>query len=622
VLINLVSIHPSPSPQSIPLACAFLKAYALKSTATITLIDFFNGQDAVACAAKLTEPLPVAVGFSMYIWNRDLICLIAAELRQNHPSVMLFCGGPEVTADPESVISGGIFDFVIVGEGEAPFLSFCHAVATGGNYFEIPGILRAGSTVLQPPAPLADLDSIPSPYLSKTIDINANPGILWQLSRGCSFTCDFCFDSRGIHGVRYFSLERLESELQFFAANAVSQIFVLDSTFNLDPKRAKKILRMIKKIAPDIHFHFEVRNEFIDREMAALFAEIACSLQIGLQSSDREVLRLVGRTFNKADFSAKVGLLNDSGAVFGFDLMYGLPGDTLAGFCRSIDYALSLYPNHLDIFPLAVLPGTRLATRGTALKIEWDRHPPYIVEETESFNKTDMAAAEELATACDVFYTRGKAVAWFNAIVLVLGLKPSEFMQKFADWLVKKRGHATKESDFSEDDIWNVQHHFLRELFESKKNRRYLPLVLDLAQYHHLYAATLLAPFRQSTTDRQLPPDICSCRFTLYPATHIAHFIYDIDELLDCGEPQILWMYEHLKPSGSKAVIYQNGGGVCTESLAPPYILLLEQIRDTVDRDYLSHTGLSRKEAHEFLTFAVQEEIIEFIDVSKEVAFR
>ena len=610
MLINLVSIHHSPSPQSIPLATAFLKAYAFKSPVTITLIDLFIGQDVIASAATVAEAFPEAVGFSMYLWNRDLICLIAAEMRQWHPSIKLFCGGPEVTAAPVSVMQTGLFDFVVVGEGERPFFSLCEALASNGSYLEIPGILHAYSAELQPPAPITDLDSIPSPYLSKLIDTNANTGILWQLSRGCSFTCDFCFDSRGVNGVRYFSLERLESELRFFAANTVAQVFVLDSTFNLDPKRAKKILRMIKQIAPDIHFHFEVRNEFIDREMATLFAEITCSLQIGLQSADENVLKSVGRSFNRADFSVKTGLLNESGAVFGFDLIYGLPGDTLSGFYRSMDYALSLYPNHLDIFPLAVLPGTKLASRAISLNIQCDWNPPYTVLETDNFSKTDMSAAAELANACDTFYTRGKAVAWFNAILRVLNMKPAVFLRKFADWLSAQKGDMVRESDLSDENIWDLQRLFLSEIFGTQKFRRYVPLVLDLAKYHYLYAATLLAPFKPAAVDLCPPVDVCSCRFALNPATRIVHFIYDIDELLDCGEPQIRWMYENLVQSGSQAVIYRHGDAVCTESLALPYIRLLERINENADHDYRSRIGLSNEEVDEFLHFAVKEGII------------
>lgn len=611
MLINLVSIHPYPSPQSIPLASAFLKAYALKSTVSINLIDFFLGQEAATCAATLAEPSPVAAGFSMYVWNRDLCCEIAAELRRSHPAVKLFCGGPEVTADPGSFTTMGIFDFVIVGEGEVPFLSLCQALAAGEDYSEIPGVLLPDSAILPPPPPVTDLDSIPSPYLTGVIDTHANPGILWQLSRGCSFTCDFCFDSRGIHGVRHFSLERVESELRHFAATGVSQIFVLDSTFNLNRERAKKLLRMIRKIAPDIHFHFEVRNEFIDRELAKLFAQIACSLQIGLQSADREVLRLVGRSFDKADFSAKVGLLNESGAVFGFDLIYGLPGDTLDGFRGALDYALSLYPNHLDIFPLAVLPGTRLASRGMSLRMRWATKPPYTLEATDSFSTADMAAAAGLAAACDIFYTRGKAVAWFNAVVAVLGLKPSDLLQKFSVWLINHRGRNSKESDFSDDDIWEMQQLFLRQLFSGKKTGRHLPLVLDLANYHHQYAAVLLAPLPEPRAAPFLTPaNMHGSSFRLAPAARIVHFTYDIEELLECGEPRILWMYEHLRQSGSQAVIYRNDGAVCTESLAAPYMLLLGQIRDGDGRSHVSGTGLTSDETNEFLAFALQEGII------------
>lgn len=610
MLINLVSIHACPSPQSIPLANAFLKAYARESDVSVCLIDFFLGDALAECTEKLIEPQPVAVGFSMYLWNRTFICAIADKLRRKHPDIILFCGGPEVTADAESILNRGIFDFAITGEGEVPFLSLCQALKDGGDYTIIPGVLLPDHDTLPPPPPLPNLDSIPSPYLTGVLDTHAFPGILWQLSRGCSFTCDFCFDARGIHGVRHFSIERLEAELRHFAATGVRQIFVLDSTFNLNPKRAKKLLRMIAKNAPDIHFHFEVRNEFIDREMAHLFARIACSLQIGLQSADPKVLKQVGRTFNKADFTSKVGLLNESGAVFGFDLIYGLPGDTLDGFRSTLDYALSLYPNHLDIFPLAVLPGTRLASRGTVLKLQWDLSPPYILEATETFSPSDMAAAAGLAAACDIFYTRGKAVAWFNAVITLLGLKPSVFMLKFSNWLFELRGSGVKEADFSDEDILNLQHLYLKEILISKKTARFLPLVRDIVNYHYFYASALLDPQTKPVENLHTACNPCSFCFRLASSVRIVHFSYEIEELLDYGEPNFALMYEHLSPSESAAVIYNNGGIVCTESFAAPYIKLLERLRDGDDGLSLSEAGLTHEDADEFFKFALEAGIL------------
>jgi len=610
VLIKLVSVHPYPSVQSIPLANAFLKAYALESPVLISLADFFICDDAAACAAKLAEPLPAAIGFSVYLWNRDLVSKIAAELRRSNSEIKLFCGGPEVTADPEPFINDGIFDFAIIGEGEVPFFKLCQAITSDLDYSRIPGVILPGSTIPPPPPPVTNMDAIPSPYLTGVIDTAANPGILWQLSRGCCFTCDFCFDSRGIHGVRYFSLERLEAELQHFAATGVSQVFVLDSTFNFDQKRAKRILRMIKKIAPDIHFHFEVRNEFIDREMAALFADIPCSLQIGLQSADSEVLKFVGRSFNRNNFSEKVGLLNESGAIFGFDLIYGLPGDNLEGFKRSLDYALSLYPNHLDIFPLAVLPGTRLASNGTALGLLWNIHSPYILECTDRFSKVDMAAAAELATAADIFYTRGKSVAWFNAIVAVLNLKPSDLLQEFSLWLIERSGRGTKESDFCDDDVWKMQQLFLKHLFSGNKLNRFLPLVLDLANYHHIYAEVLLESSIACSPDLHVPANLHDASFRPAPSTRIVRFNYEIEKLLDCGEPRILWMYKNIPQSSSHAVIYLNNGLVCTEPLDSPYIQLLEQIRDEGGKINVSKIGITNNDIYDFLIFALKEGII------------
>ncbi len=548
--------------------------------------------------------LPQAIGFSVYVWNRSLTVAVAQELRRLNPEIILFCGGPEVTASPLTAV----FDFIIVGEGEKPFLSFCERISNGLDYTDIPGIIREGAPFVPPPPPLEDLDRIPSPYLTAVIDTRQTQGLLWQLSRGCSFTCDFCFDSRGIHGVRSFTLERIKEELRHFAETGVSQIFVLDSTFNRDQRRAKNILRMIGEYAPRIHFHFEVRSEFIDREMAELFAAITCSLQIGLQSADRSVLAHVGRTFTRTDFSARIGLLNESGATFGFDLIYGLPGDTLCGFTESLEYALSLYPNHLDIFPLAVLPGTKLAGRGEELAMRWNPEPPYLLEATDCFSVADMAEASQLAAATDIFYTRGRAVAWFNGVVSALGLKRSDVIRQFGDWLAERRSGAFSESDMTDEEVENLQLQFLGNLFNNSKKSRFLPLVRDLITYHHCYSSVLMAAEAATLSSATIN---AKNRFRLSATARVIHFSYDIDELLECGEPRLSLLYKHLAPTGSQAVVYvTTAGSIHTESLALPYATILEQLPDAFPLQMTTATGLTVAEINEFLHFALSEGII------------
>lgn len=610
--IALVSLHPAPSSQAVPLANAFLKGFAAQTGLEIDLVEFFSGEDTGACAEKLVDAQPAAVGFSLYVWNRAECLEIAAEMRRRMPETLLFAGGPEATADPQGVLGGTALDLIIVGEGETPFAALCRRLAARKPLEDIPGILvKGGSRPFLPSPPLADLDAIPSPYLTGTLDRDRYPGILWQLSRGCGFSCDFCFDSRDRHGVRRFSLERIESELRHFAKSGVSQVFVLDSTFNQDIARAKAILKLIRKIAPGIHFHFEVRSEFIDAELARLFAQITCSLQIGLQSSDSRVLRGVGRSFRPDDFVARIGFLNQSGAVFGFDLIYGLPDDTLEGFRRSLDFALSLYPNHLDIFPLAVLPGTSLAGRSDAIGLKHQPHPPYTLLSSPTFTPDDMTMAQRLATACDIFYTRGKAVAWFIEAAKPLKLSPSGFLDRFSKWLPAEKGSQPHESDLDDHAVWQLQRGFLCHMFDRPGLKRLLAVVLDLVDYHYHYAAALMTPSerpqKRMRDKGRLPQTL------LQPAgsVRLAEFHYEILDILDAGVPDVRRLADTLAPVGSFAAIYPGSDGVCTESLAEPYFRLLQRLAGGRRADDIAAgLGLEPDEIRDFLFFALDEGIV------------
>lgn len=611
MLIKLVAIHPCPSPQAVPLANAFLKSIIRETSIEVSLFDFFIGQEPEEMAALLADAEPRAVGFSMYVWNRDACLEIASALRRTLPEALIFAGGPEATADPYGVLLEGLLDFVIAGEGEVPFASLCKHLLAGSKLPDIPGIIRNSDPARTPVLPTINLDTIPSPYLNGVLDCSNYDGILWQLSRGCSFACDFCFDARGNSGVRRFSLERIEAELRHFAAKGVSQVFVLDSTFNQDVKRAKSILRLIRKISPRIHFHFEVRSEFIDREMAEMFAQITCSLQIGLQSANPLVLKQVGRSFDRGDFSRRVGLLNDSGAVFGFDLIYGLPGDTLDSFCSSLDYALSLYPNHIDIFPLAILPGTRLAARGAEQGLLWEKRPPYTLLASESFCSADMTTAGKLARACDIFFTRGKAVAWFNAVTRAVNLKPAMLLKAFAEWLDNGKDPDISERDLSDKDIWAMQRSFLQQLLTAKNLKRLLPVVMDLVDYHHHYAVALLAPQPHKLKIQKSATGILNSIFRLSPSTQLADFNYEIQDILDSGAPDIAWMHKHLTAVGSHAVIYPNNNFVCTESLDASFYSILENLDGKSEtKMVLSRLGFTIADTLDFLVFAQQEGII------------
>jgi oxygen-independent coproporphyrinogen-3 oxidase len=82
----------------------------------------------------------------------------------------------------------------------------------------------------------------------------------------------------------------------------------------------------------------------------------------GAQTFDGRDLKQLGRTHSADDISKTFQQLRDAGfANLNFDLIAGLPGQTLSGWQRNLEQALTLRPEHLSLYLLDVHEGTPLA---------------------------------------------------------------------------------------------------------------------------------------------------------------------------------------------------------------------------------------------------------------------
>ncbi|NWJ42214.1 MAG: radical SAM protein [Geothrix sp.] len=487
--LALVAIHIEPSPRALPLGPAMLASVlrgAFGEVIQTRVVDAFVTEPAAACAARILASDPDLVGFSMYVWNRSQTLEIAARLKANRPDIVIFAGGAEATADVAGVLADPSMDFVLPGEGEEILVEAMGRLLQG----DPPRALAEWAR----PRPVKDLTDLPSPYLDGTLRPEDYGGALWELSRGCPFTCDFCFEARGTAGTRRIPLARVEAELDLFEARGIREVFVLDPTFNYHKVQAKQVLRLIAAKAPGTHFFFEVRSEFLDREMAGLFAAIRCTLQIGLQSAHDDVLRNISRSFDPEDFEAKILLLHQAGVPYGFDLIYGLPGDTLEGFRESVDFAMGLVPNHLDVFRLSVLPGTRLAETAAGLQLRHEAHNPYRVLSSPSFSAADMDQAGRIAKGCDALYNQGRAVPWFGMLLEPLELRPSEVFEAFAAWLEAHPEAAPIET----------QRGFFRSLFEARGDRLLGDLAADVIACFSYSSALMDEPSDEAAAVRRV----------------------------------------------------------------------------------------------------------------------
>jgi putative oxygen-independent coproporphyrinogen III oxidase len=99
-------------------------------------------------------------------------------------------------------------------------------------------------------------------------------------------------------------------------------------------------------------------------------------LSFGVQSFDDAKLRRLGRIHSAADAERAMREARNAGyANFNLDLMYALPGQTLAGALEDIERALALQPAHISHYQLTVEPNTLFAAKPPTLPDEdsaWD----------------------------------------------------------------------------------------------------------------------------------------------------------------------------------------------------------------------------------------------------------
>jgi hypothetical protein len=449
----------APGPRAAPfgagrVASALKARPELARRTSISIVEGRLDESPRALADRVLAGKPGIVGLSLYLWNSRLLLEAAALIKTGSPQTVLVAGGPDASADPVRLSNKPFIDIVVAGEGEQAMADIVSAALDGR---QLPGPLIR--------APLLDVAGLGSPWLDSTLDAGAWGGAALELMRGCPYHCAFCFESKGAAKLRRFPLELVAKEIERFEGAGVDEVFVLDPTFNADARRMAEAVKIFRERGPSLRYFIELRAELLTPKQAELLSTIDCTVQIGLQGSDPAVLKLVDRDFEPESFARKVGLLEAAGIIYGLDLIYGLPGDTLAGFRKSLDYALGLGPNHLDVFRLAVLPGTSLADRAGVMGIEHDDGPPYLVRSTPRFGAADLGEAERLADAADLLYNKGRAVMWFRPMLELARARPSALIASFAGFAASSlAGRASMAHRAAE----KLQLDFLADLFAKK----------------------------------------------------------------------------------------------------------------------------------------------------------
>ena len=397
------------------LALAYVRAYAqavpaLVGAAFITL-DLDTTVDPWWIAYRVIALEPDVVGFSVVCWNARVVFEVARLIKTALPRTLVVVGGPEVGPAAEEVLERHPeCDAVVRGEGEATFADLLVEFGCGRDVSRVEGVTarREGRVVSAPErALIADLDSIPSPYLTGVLP-PVDGSTYLETYRGCPHRCAYCFEGKGYGRLRHFSKERVGSEIDFVAsARAVHSFSFIDPVFNLDSERLRWLSgSLAPHVIEGVRLHtVEVDIERVDATQARLLALAGVvSVETGPQSVGTTALATCNRAFDADAFAAGVRALRDKNISVETDLIIGLPGDTVEDVLAGLDFAIGLDPGTVQISTLHVLPGTELWSRAEEFELRYDPEPPHEVIATQQMSFPDLRRTEVFAAAAAKVY--------------------------------------------------------------------------------------------------------------------------------------------------------------------------------------------------------------------------
>ncbi len=192
----------------------------------------------------------------------------------------------------------------------------------------------------------------------------------------CVRKCPYCdFNSHEGRGALPFDayvdalLADLDFDLPLVWGRTVHSVFFGGGTPSLfPPEHIDRFLQGASsrlRFAPACEITLETNPGTAEHGRFELYRAAGVNrLSFGIQSFDDESLRRLGRIHDSAEAEAAVKLAQDAGFDnFNLDLMYALPGQTLAMAEHDLERAFALQPTHVSHYQLTLEPNTVFAAR-------------------------------------------------------------------------------------------------------------------------------------------------------------------------------------------------------------------------------------------------------------------
>lgn len=208
----------------------------------------------------------------------------------------------------------------------------------------------------------------------------------------CLKKCPYCdFNSHEMRAAelpeqRYLAalMADLEAALPLTWGRTVHSIFIGGGTPSLfSPEAIDRLLSGIRarlRLEAGCEITLEANPGTFEKDRFRAFRGAGVTrLSVGVQSFNDSFLKTLGRVHDSAQALAAVEEAAQAFDTFNLDLMYALPGQTLADVKQDMARALSFAPPHISIYQLTIEPNTFFA-----------KYPPPLPEDDTAYDMLDL----------------------------------------------------------------------------------------------------------------------------------------------------------------------------------------------------------------------------------------
>ncbi len=365
----------------VPLGLAYIAAVLESEGNDVQIIDM-NAEKVSDQRLQRRVSDADLVGITGMITEYHQVLKLTNLIKEADTKVTVVLGGPLATTLPRELLQTSQADFVVIGEGERTIVNLLSTMKHGDSLANVEGIAyREDSHIIvtKPVEPIADLDTIPFParhlldmgryvqnqfhnfgsHLEGFGKIRSTSMIT---SRGCPYSCTFCFKDMWGYKWRGRSPESIVEEMEFLQARyGMNGFFFHDDTFVLDRKRVLDLCNLIKERKLNLVWGCNGRVNLMTKELLQAMYGAGCrEIAYGIESGNQQMLDSLKKNITLEQTRDTIRWTKDAGIRANGYFMIGLPGETKNAIRQTISFAEELDLDFYGFSLVTPLPGTEL----------------------------------------------------------------------------------------------------------------------------------------------------------------------------------------------------------------------------------------------------------------------